>query len=148
MTYALFRCLRQGPRLNSRLSSNHLSALNYDDWQTLASQCTKRLFIKRLEYFDYSRTNMERMVKAQFDAFIELITYRWPSWWWKEHWTNLHYSTVKRCSFSQIYPHQSAPLLKFARPTPRYCCFLYDLHYSAIGALILYLHSYLIFCTA
>ena len=99
MTYALFRCLRQGPRQNSRLSSNRLSALNYDDWQTLASQCTKRLFIKRLEYFDYSRTNTKRInlarmkkrknepfLLAEIISFIDLITYMyiWPIWWsWK-----------------------------------------------------------------
>ena len=65
MTYALLRCLRQGSRLNSRLSSNHVSALNYDDSQTLAGQYIKRLFMKRLEYFDYSRTNTERINRAR-----------------------------------------------------------------------------------
>ena len=160
MTYALFRCLRQGPRLNSRLSSNHLSALNYDDWQTLTSQCTKGLFIKHLEYFDYSRSNRERIflqewrreksiisfgrnqVNAPFDAFC--FVHRVDRDGDTKNMKKLIILLSKDAAFLKFtHTHQSALLLKIARPKPRYWLLLcrifsYDRHYRAIGALILY----------
>ena len=128
MTYALFRRLRQGPRLNSRLSSHHLSALNYDDWQTLAGQCTKRLFIKRLEYFEYSRTNTERinrarMKKRKIDHFFRSISGKHPVWC-----VLFRLLTDDRVGDGKNMEKLTL-LLNVERPTPRYCLLLCRIFY-------------------
>ena len=72
----------------------------------------------------------------RFVSFIEMITYRWPSWWWKElEQTNI------------ILLSKDAAFLKFTIIENRKAYteillvtlqnFLYDRHYSAIGALII-----------